>query len=125
MVRAEIYWWYQRLLHHHGSHSEAVEAQIRHIGAEYGELLQEIQKYNGDNPRRPVNDELAGERALDEMADIVITTLVTMSLADNLFSDSNTSDPATAALFRVNNRFRFTMNRMQQFDAEILRNTDE
>jgi len=119
-MQAEMYWWYQRLMHHHGSHSEALEAQIRHIGAEYGELLQEIQKYNGDNPRRPVNDESAGQRILDEMADVVITTLLAMTFAYRVYPDSDTPDPVVTALRLVNTRFRYTVKRMQEFDTEQL-----
>jgi len=119
-MQTEMYWWYQRLLHHHGSHSEAVEAQIRHIGAEYGELLQEIQKYNGDNPRRPANDESAGQRILDEMADVVITTLLAMVFAYKVYPDRDTPDPVVTALRLVNTRFRYTVKRMQEFDTEQL-----
>jgi len=114
-IEYELHWWHERLIAHHGYADVAREAQIRHIGAEYGELLQEIQKFNGDNPRRPGRNS-SHDKILDEMADVVITTLITMSLAYESFEDAD--NPVFCALNKVSDRFEYTVERMKQFDTE-------
>lgn len=116
-VEPEIYWWTERLIKHHGTIAKAFNAQTRHIGTEYGEMLQELQKLYGDNPRRPEPDASAAERVMDEMADIIITTLITMSLGFRTSDlNSEVTDSAVAALNRVKNRFIFVTRRLEMID---------
>jgi len=73
-----IDWWRTYLGHVHGD--AAMDAQVVHIGAEYGELLQEWQVHRGHNPRKRREDRSEGIRR--ELADITLAAMITLAVFD-------------------------------------------
>lgn len=76
----DIEWWRDLLAR--ANPANTIDVQIMHIGAEYGELLEEWQIHNGYNLRKPRRNR--GPEVRAEVADVAITAMVTLAmLADD------------------------------------------
>lgn len=111
-----IDYWRERLIDHHASPENAVDAQIRHIMAELGEAMREYADWNGDNPRRPEGMPEARDKFLDELCDVVITTLITLEITSNCNSRIHAVNGMPHALSLVMERLDYVTERMQHYD---------
>lgn len=67
------------------SRDGVLEAQIMHIGEEYGELLAEWSVHVGSNPRKP--RAFRGVEVRKEIADVAISALVLLAMFSNDWRD--------------------------------------
>lgn len=106
MSASKINWWVERLRTHHGTRMAAFDAQLHHLGAEYGELLQEYQIHTGANPRKLPEDR--DTEIVKELCDVIITANIMLELW------KPSQSPAAHVYARLNDVTR----RMMEFDSD-------
>lgn len=106
MSVSKINWWVDRLRAHHGTRLAAFDAQLKHLGAEYGELLQEYQIHTGANPRKLPEDR--DIEIIKELCDVIITANIMLELWK----------PSSSPAAHVHQRLNDVTRRMMEFDMD-------